>query len=305
MTGGAGNVLKLTLHAAQQSMTVSGTARHGRFPRLLSCDGIDIEAPLEGTLLFLRNRDVPGVIGKIGTTLGDHDVNIANFALGRADSHDGNGVRQALAVIHMDVETTPAQIQVAMEALGNLKAITSVRLVKAELELRSKAPDQRRCCCRIEWPAASPTAAQTRLEGFPCMPLYEYECKQCHQRLEKIQSFSAPHETICPKCGGEVERVISAPAIQFKGAGWYVNDYAKSGSKTASSTDSSSKSDGKSDISAASADNKSDSGSSKPAASTSDSSSASSNSTPASSNTSPSDSSSKSGSSSSSSKSSQ
>ena len=60
------------------------------------------------------------------------------------------------------------------------------------------------------------------------MPLYEYECKQCHRRLEKIQSFSAPPEKVCPKCSGELERVISAPAIQFKGAGWYVNDYAKS-----------------------------------------------------------------------------
>jgi putative FmdB family regulatory protein len=120
------------------------------------------------------------------------------------------------------------------------------------------------------------------------MPLYEYECKQCHQRLEKIQSFSAPHETICPKCGGELERVISAPAIQFKGAGWYVNDYAKSGSKTAPAADSSSKSDGKdgkSDISATAYDNKSDSSTSKPAASTSESSSSSS-STPTSSNTS-------------------
>ncbi len=68
------------------------------------------------------------------------------------------------------------------------------------------------------------------------MPLYEYECKQCHQRVEKIQSFSAPEITICPNCGGELERVISAPAIQFKGAGWYVNDYAakKPGSSTAS-----------------------------------------------------------------------
>jgi len=65
------------------------------------------------------------------------------------------------------------------------------------------------------------------------MPLYEYECKQCHQRVEKIQSFSAPPEKICPQCGGELERVISAPALQFKGAGWYVNDYAKSGSKAA------------------------------------------------------------------------
>ena len=109
-------------------MTVSGTARHGRFPRLLSCDGIDIEAPLEGTLLFIRNRDVPGVIGKIGTTLGDHSINIANFALGRAE--ENNGVRLALAVIHMDAETKPAQIQKALESLGQLEAITSVRLVQ-------------------------------------------------------------------------------------------------------------------------------------------------------------------------------
>ena len=72
----------------------------------------------------------PASIGKIGTTLGNHTVNIANFALGRADSHDGDGVRQALAVIHMDVETTPAQMQKAAEALSNLEAITSVRLVK-------------------------------------------------------------------------------------------------------------------------------------------------------------------------------
>ena len=58
------------------------------------------------------------------------------------------------------------------------------------------------------------------------MPLYEYQCKQCGHRFEKIQSFSAPEEKVCPECGGEVERLISAPAIQFKGAGWYVNDYA-------------------------------------------------------------------------------
>lgn len=108
------------------------------------------------------------------------------------------------------------------------------------------------------------------------MPLYEYECKECHQRLEKIQSFSAPHETVCPNCGGELERVISAPAIQFKGAGWYVNDYAKSGSKPAKSSDSAGKSEGKTEISAAASDGKSDSGSSKPAASTADSSSSSS-----------------------------
>lgn len=79
------------------------------------------------------------------------------------------------------------------------------------------------------------------------MPLYEYECKQCRQRMEKIQSFSAPQEKICPKCGGELERIISAPAIQFKGAGWYINDYAKSGGKSAPSGDKESKADGKSE----------------------------------------------------------
>ncbi|HEX3472205.1 MAG TPA: zinc ribbon domain-containing protein [Silvibacterium sp.] len=61
------------------------------------------------------------------------------------------------------------------------------------------------------------------------MPLYEYRCKQCGHQFEKIQSFSAPDEKDCPVCKGELERLISAPAIQFKGAGWYVNDYAAKG----------------------------------------------------------------------------
>lgn len=62
------------------------------------------------------------------------------------------------------------------------------------------------------------------------MPLYEYECKKCHHRFEKIQSFSDPEEKVCPKCGGEVERLLSAPAVQFKGSGWYVTDYARKSS---------------------------------------------------------------------------
>lgn len=69
------------------------------------------------------------------------------------------------------------------------------------------------------------------------MPLYEYRCKQCGHQFEKIQSFSAPEERECPVCKGEVERLISAPAIQFKGAGWYVTDYAgKGGSKKATAS---------------------------------------------------------------------
>ena len=61
------------------------------------------------------------------------------------------------------------------------------------------------------------------------MPLYEYECEKCGHRVEKIQKFSdAPLET-CEKCGGPVHKLQSAPAFQFKGTGWYVTDYAKSG----------------------------------------------------------------------------
>jgi putative FmdB family regulatory protein len=59
------------------------------------------------------------------------------------------------------------------------------------------------------------------------MPLYEYECKKCGHRFEKIQKFSDKMVKKCPECGGQVEQMISAPAVQFKGSGWYVTDYAK------------------------------------------------------------------------------
>ena len=70
------------------------------------------------------------------------------------------------------------------------------------------------------------------------MPLYEYECKKCHHRFEKIQKFSDPHTKKCPECGGAIEQVISAPAVQFKGSGWYVTDYAKKSGTSASSSSS-------------------------------------------------------------------
>ncbi len=78
------------------------------------------------------------------------------------------------------------------------------------------------------------------------MPLYEYECKKCHHRFEKIQKFSDPHTKKCPECGGAIEQVISAPAVQFKGSGWYVTDYAK---KSGASASASSSSDGESSAS--------------------------------------------------------
>jgi putative FmdB family regulatory protein len=57
------------------------------------------------------------------------------------------------------------------------------------------------------------------------MPLYEYECRACHKRTEKIQKFSDPEITICPHCGGELDRTVTAPAFQFSGGGWYKDGY--------------------------------------------------------------------------------
>jgi putative FmdB family regulatory protein len=62
------------------------------------------------------------------------------------------------------------------------------------------------------------------------VPLYEYECRKCGQRTEKIENFSGPYLKKCPKCGGKIDRLLGAPAIQFKGSGWYVTDYAGKGS---------------------------------------------------------------------------
>jgi putative FmdB family regulatory protein len=81
------------------------------------------------------------------------------------------------------------------------------------------------------------------------LPLYEYQCKKCHSLTERIQKFSDPPLTVCPHCGGEVEQVLSAPAVQFKGSGWYVTDYAKktpsSGTSGGNGATSSSSSEGK------------------------------------------------------------
>lgn len=61
------------------------------------------------------------------------------------------------------------------------------------------------------------------------MPLREYECAACGHRFERIEKFSDPHVKVCPQCGGEVHKLMSAPAVQFKGSGWYVTDYAGKG----------------------------------------------------------------------------
>lgn len=104
------------------------------------------------------------------------------------------------------------------------------------------------------------------------MPLYEYECLACHRHTEKIQKFSDPEITQCPQCGGKLQRVITAPAIAFKGGGWYADGYGNakpkpSGDASATKGDgSSSKSEGSDSASAATSDtsNKSASNSDAP-----------------------------------------
>ena len=61
------------------------------------------------------------------------------------------------------------------------------------------------------------------------MPLYEYQCEACGTRFERIQRFSDPLVDTCPSCGGSVKKLLSSPAIQFKGSGWYITDYARKG----------------------------------------------------------------------------
>ena len=80
------------------------------------------------------------------------------------------------------------------------------------------------------------------------MPLYEYECDACGQRFEKILKFSDPPLEVCAKCGkGPIHKLPSSPAIQFKGSGWYITDYAKSGSSGAPKNESSNSSETKSE----------------------------------------------------------
>lgn len=68
------------------------------------------------------------------------------------------------------------------------------------------------------------------------MPIYEYECRKCKAHTEAFQKVSDKPLTKCPKCGGRLEKRISAPAIQFKGSGWYVTDYARKATKESDST---------------------------------------------------------------------
>ena len=199
-SGGAGTVLKLTLHTGTGDKTASATVLHGSSPRLLSCDGIDIEAPLHGTLLFIRNLDVPGVIGRIGTILGEHKMNIANFALGRSLR---TGQHNALGC-------GPDRWPGSPFGFGRAAGYGSNHRGPSDRVGRSPA-----------------RACGNGIRSTP-MPLYEYQCKKCGHRFERIQTY------FCRRCegvpalsgrSGAADLHPRAPRI-LRDRGFYSTDYA-------------------------------------------------------------------------------
>jgi D-3-phosphoglycerate dehydrogenase len=119
------SVISIFLKTSQEEHFVKGTVLHGNMPRLLHVDGIDVEAPLERDLIYLRNDDVPGVIGRVGTILGEHRINIANFSLGRLSENEApSTLREAVAVVQVDG-------QVPETVLSVLRKIPAVRRAKA------------------------------------------------------------------------------------------------------------------------------------------------------------------------------
>jgi D-3-phosphoglycerate dehydrogenase len=117
------NTVEVTIAGGGSELTVEGTVGQDGSPRILSLDGIGLEAPLEGTLLLSRNVDVPGVIGKIGTALGTLNINIATFTLGRRS--DARGA-DALALVGLDGKVDASVVQHIM----GLPSVTDARLIR-------------------------------------------------------------------------------------------------------------------------------------------------------------------------------
>jgi D-3-phosphoglycerate dehydrogenase len=108
------------LHTPDGERWVEGAVFEKTTPRLVLLDAIGVEAPLEGTMIVIRNTDQPGVIGDIGTLLGKHRVNIANFALGRNEN-------SAVGVVIVDAETVADNV---LDEIRRVKGVREVRLVR-------------------------------------------------------------------------------------------------------------------------------------------------------------------------------
>jgi D-3-phosphoglycerate dehydrogenase len=130
------NSVEVSAANGAHELSVEGTVIQDGSPRILSLDGISLEAPLEGTLLLTRNRDVPGVIGMIGTSLGNLGVNIATFALGRRSPVHG---AEAVALVRLDGKVDPS----ILKHIRAIPSITEARLIHLP-ESPIDRPQQRR-----------------------------------------------------------------------------------------------------------------------------------------------------------------
>lgn len=118
------SLVSLKLHTSDGERWAEGTVFEPNNPRLVSVRGVNVEAPLSGTLLIISNDDQPGVIGEVGTILGKHGVNIANFALGRNETG-------AIGVVNVDEETTRAgELNAAVDAIRKIAAVRDAWLVR-------------------------------------------------------------------------------------------------------------------------------------------------------------------------------
>ncbi len=135
---GIADVLEVSVSPADGQggeFTADGTVLYGTTPRLVRVNGIEVECPLDGTLLLLRNRDVPGVVGQIGTLLAREGVNIATFALGRREAVLG---ADALALVRLDGEISES-ILPKLRAIPNVVEAHLIRLPAALVVVRSAA----------------------------------------------------------------------------------------------------------------------------------------------------------------------
>ncbi len=120
--------LSILLKTSKEEHLVKGTVLHGH-PRMLHVDGIEVEAPLERDLIYMRNRDVPGVIGRVGTILGEHQINIANFSLGRrTPGAEVEKSAEAIAVVHVDGRV-PEKVLAELKKVPAIEEARAVRLL--------------------------------------------------------------------------------------------------------------------------------------------------------------------------------
>jgi D-3-phosphoglycerate dehydrogenase / 2-oxoglutarate reductase len=117
------NIISVKVHTSTGERWLEGTVFEPGRPRLTLLDGIEVEAPLEGTLLVVKNADRPGVIGQIGSMLGRHNVNIASFALGR----DSDG---AVGVVKLDSTPNDKGLAAAVEEIRSSPAVKEARVAQ-------------------------------------------------------------------------------------------------------------------------------------------------------------------------------